>query len=303
MICPYCGQYIETRRVYCPFCGEALPEQKAPRASRAVYVGAALGLLAAAALLATVAAVASRWLNGRSQSPMAGAPSPTVAWAEAETLPAPATATPGLAPTGEATAPPAETSTLVPAESEEPTQEPSATVEPSATSTWTPMPPPVVVCPAGRDSSLAALAADERLGCALAPAEAVWSAWQPFERGYMLWRSDTRQITVLKADGSEETYGDQWDGKEYSTGAPPAGKIAPTRGFGWVWASHEEVAEALGWALEPEKGFCAWLQEFEGGYVFRSSVDPCSSEYNRAAEPGFRPLFIESLDTGSWAQQ
>lgn len=36
----------------------------------------------------------------------------------------------------------------------------------------------------------------------------IWAAYEPFERGYLIWRSDTREIHVLYDDGIYETYED-----------------------------------------------------------------------------------------------
>jgi len=138
------------------------------------------------------------------------------------------------------------------------------------------------------------------LGCVLAPSAVVWSAWQPFERGFMLWRSDTKRITAFFADATWASFADQWDGRSYDLGSPPEGKIAPIRGFGWVWMQHPEVASRLGWGLQQEKGFCARIQSYEHGFVLRSVKEACSTEYNRANDLDFADLFLVVSDAGSW---
>ena len=118
----------------------------------------------------------------------------------------------------------------------------------------------------------------------------------------MLWPSDTNDVTVFYNDGSQELAAEQWDGHTGFNDAPPAGLFAPKRGFAWVWHNHPGVADKLGWATTEERGFCAHLQRFERGFAFRSITTPCSSEFNRASEPGFVPLFIVVTGSGSWSR-
>lgn len=93
-------------------------------------------------------------------------------------------------------------------------------------------------------------------------------AYQPFERGYMIWRSDTREIYVLYLDneGLFEIHPDSWvEGETFEIGeTPPPGKVQPVRGFGKVWAvghspyswvTPSGVRQRLGWALDVEKSF------------------------------------------------
>jgi hypothetical protein len=116
----------------------------------------------------------------------------------------------------------------------------------------------------------------------------------------MLWRSDTRQLTVYAATGRYMVYPDQWDGQEVVLSAPNE-LIAPVRGFGWLWLQQAEVASSLGWAIEEEKGFCLNLQDFEGGIVIGSTSGSCGPEYNRAKDDGFRSVRIRLLKSGTWA--
>ena len=118
----------------------------------------------------------------------------------------------------------------------------------------------------------------------------------------MLWRSDVNAVTILYADGQQETLPDQWDGRSYALGSPPGGRVAPTRGFGWIWATKSGVSDRLGWGLVEEKGFCARIQYFDGGFVFRSATGSCGSEFNRANDADFPPLYIAVSESGSWAK-
>lgn len=101
----------------------------------------------------------------------------------------------------------------------------------------------------------------------------VWAAYEPFEHGYMVWRSDTREIYVLTTsaelddEGRYETYHDTWqegDPVELS-GTPPPGLYAPVRGFGHLYASQPPVRERLGWALAPEVGYTMLVETIPGG--------------------------------------
>ena len=116
----------------------------------------------------------------------------------------------------------------------------------------------------------------------------------------MLWRSDTRRVTVLYNDHTSVELPDQWDGEPYgSTGSPPPGKVAPVRGFGWIWLQHDEIRQKLGWGLDEEKGCCVLLQTFEHGSVLRSVKGSCGSEFNRANEGDFEHFFIV-IDAERW---
>ncbi len=120
----------------------------------------------------------------------------------------------------------------------------------------------------------------------------------------MLWRSDTYRVTVFYDDGAWAEFPDQWaEGAPIpSRGSPPVGRLAPIRGFGYIWGIHDNVANRLGWALEDEKGFCANIQAFERGFIFHSStILHCQDElYNWATHPDFTPLFFSAYGDGSW---
>lgn len=90
----------------------------------------------------------------------------------------------------------------------------------------------------------------------------VWAAYQPFEGGHMVWRSDTREIYVLYHNGDHETYADTWQESELIEieGTPPPGLQAPVRGFGKLWASQPGASERLGWATAAESGYTMWIE-------------------------------------------
>jgi len=95
----------------------------------------------------------------------------------------------------------------------------------------------------------------------------VWAAYEPFERGYMVWRSDTRKIYVLYADGRYETYDDTWnDGEPVDVpGTPPQGLHVPVRGFGTLYAQEPRIRNGLGWATAPEAGYTMRIETIPGG--------------------------------------
>jgi hypothetical protein len=107
--------------------------------------------------------------------------------------------------------------------------------------------------------------------------DTIWAAYEPFERGHTVWRSDTLQIYVLHADGSYETYEDTWhEGDPVEIpGSPPPGLYAPVRGFGNLYASLPDLRERLGWATAPEKGYTMRVETIPGG----SGRYPATSVY------------------------
>jgi hypothetical protein len=109
----------------------------------------------------------------------------------------------------------------------------------------------------------------------------VETAYQPFERGAMLWISRTtyvqeRLIYVLFSDGTFQPFEDTWrDGQPVSGGeTPPVGFYEPVRGFGKVWreGTGAQVRERLGWATAPETGGPGAYQQFERGEMYWSST-------------------------------
>jgi YVTN family beta-propeller protein len=108
----------------------------------------------------------------------------------------------------------------------------------------------------------------EAMGCPRADAVfGIW-AWQPFERGELLWHRSSAVIYVFAQDGSWRGYTDEWHEAmpELSCEAhPPEGRLQPIRGFGRIWCLVGEVQEAVGWALDPEVAIDGISQEFDGG--------------------------------------
>lgn len=186
---------------------------------------------------------------------------------------------------------------------------PTLTVTTTATPLLTPTPTPTPTltpepaCTTAVQESFAGLYSRTELGCAVSDAGLVWSAWEPFERGGMLWRSDTDFSYAFFGDGQWTPINERWDDKPIpSRGDPPAGLQAPVRGFGYVWSVSDELFNRLGWARDQEKGFCALVQSFERGFILQSNtVEFCQDTlYNHARDPDWPGLILVALNNGQW---
>jgi LysM repeat protein len=94
--------------------------------------------------------------------------------------------------------------------------------------------------------------------------------FQPFEHGFMLWRSDTGEVWVLPRRADQYV---QWtiqlpNGAPVDVGDPPVGVYPPGFHFAEVWASVDAaplggiglLRDVLGWATAPAQGFDLALQ-------------------------------------------
>ena len=106
----------------------------------------------------------------------------------------------------------------------------------------------------------------------------------------MFWRQDTDQIYVVydrsKNDGSVISEGNWqtnpawvWDGShpEGVGLTPPAERVEPVRGFGYVWRNYLGAENSdIGWGLAPETLVhgLSQVQRFENGLMFNSSQAP-----------------------------
>ncbi len=89
------------------------------------------------------------------------------------------------------------------------------------------------------------------------------AAYQPFENGFLLWRSDTGDVWVIVRDGTATSYAANSYGAlpDNPAAAPaPSGYSTPINGFGKVWGNSRSVREALGWALGGEVAYTMTLQ-------------------------------------------
>jgi hypothetical protein len=112
----------------------------------------------------------------------------------------------------------------------------------------------------------------QRLGCPLNGGAPIYGmATQAFERGNMFWRSDTRQIYALAANGQFWQMTDTWNESmpaDDPASQPPDGLLQPVRGFGLVWRSDQAIRDAIGWAALPEAQYDGYWQDFERGAMF-----------------------------------
>ena len=187
-------------------------------------------------------------------------------------------------PADDTPAPNAETATA--------TAQPAASATPSPTA---PAPTATATCSVAVDEQFKDEPAAQRLGCPVTgPGSIVWAAWEPFERGSMLWRSDTNSAYVFLSEGRWISIAESWNNQPVpSRGDPPSGLMAPERGFGYVWGLRDQYFSWLGWATDREKGICIHVQDFEKGFVLKSAnVTSCTPDnlYNHASAADWRPL-------------
>lgn len=106
-----------------------------------------------------------------------------------------------------------------------------------------------------------------QVGCPTNAVQAIPAAWQGFEQGIMVWLNG-EILVFYAATGSWQRFDDTFiEGVDPETTgeAPPAGRIAPIRGFLKVWNNNPQVRSGLGWGMTPEQGVSATVQGFSGG--------------------------------------
>ena len=111
---------------------------------------------------------------------------------------------------------------------------------------------------------------DGTADCATEPVQ-TRAIFQPFERGYMLWREDTHTIYVIGNAPSGaphfvegwRTYEDTWAADQTFTLAdtPPAGLLMPQGRFIKILAINPDLLGEIGWATAPETAFEATVQQ------------------------------------------
>jgi len=99
------------------------------------------------------------------------------------------------------------------------------------------------------------------------------AAIQTFDRGTMIWRSDTQQIYVIYADRTWAIFTDAFkegDAENDPNLRVPQGKLQPMRGFGKIWRANPTVQAKLGWATAKEQGINSPVHNFEHGFMIRA---------------------------------
>ncbi len=153
---------------------------------------------------------------------------------------------------------------------------------------------------------------DEHLQGALGyPIEAATSApgaYQPFEHGAMIDRSDIRSIYVLCGSAQsgrafpgprlEPFLPDTWDPDQPVGGGagPQPGLYEPTRGFGKLWREYPGLRDCLGYATVPaETPYTVAVQRFYRGSLASATTPDGRFIYAiyAPAAPGSSPLLYE----------
>lgn len=157
-----------------------------------------------------------------------------------------------------------------------PTREIDGPLTPSRTPCNAPLPPFGVVWDR--------LAQIPLMGCPAGSPGRIPGAIQFYEHGLMFWRADNGNIFVISNMAIEfgQSTGSWWrfidlygeiQPTEDPSLQPPAGRIAPVRGFGMVWRSNAFVRDALGWAVTEELSIESLWQTFETGWMFTGVDD------------------------------
>lgn len=107
---------------------------------------------------------------------------------------------------------------------------------------------------------------DTLFACPAGAPDRVPAAYQPFERGFMVWQNGT--IWVFASGAASAAFVDGWNGELITfPEEPPAGLWLPARGFGKIWTEVDWVRSALGWALTPEQAYTMTLQQTQTAYA------------------------------------
>jgi hypothetical protein len=102
------------------------------------------------------------------------------------------------------------------------------------------------------------------------------SASQTFERGAMLWLSESPgYIFILFNDGTFRRVVDTFDPNTDPVSGgetPPTGLFEPVRGFGKVWRMEPGVRDRLGWATGQELGGSSVVLDFVRGRMISANT-------------------------------
>jgi hypothetical protein len=157
--------------------------------------------------------------------------------------------------------------------------EPTNTITPSMINTTTPTSIPECQTELADGSFKQVLAQNlsltNTLGSRMMPVPTcLWSSYQPFEGGEMIWRSDTlfpTDIYVLFSSGEWKAYKSNYKSGSplYSCDTQPNKEklLQPILGFGKVWCTNEEVKQSLGYANIEENPLDRPRQTFENGWL------------------------------------
>ncbi len=127
--------------------------------------------------------------------------------------------------------------------------------------------------------------------------EKVFTAWQPFQGGVMMWFQDTRQIWVFTNTDSRVTvYPDLWNGSSTVNVTAPVGLFTPQRGFGAIWQALGGSSGLLRWAMSPEVGYDSGARRVVGSEL---QIDgPGDTEYGVTMLPNSNTGIFRVIDIG-----
>jgi hypothetical protein len=95
---------------------------------------------------------------------------------------------------------------------------------------------------------------------------------QTFEKGFMLWRKDTKEIYILLNNGTFWNFYDTWAGEALPQETPPTGLLQPQMGFGKIWLDYPYVRSGLGWATGSETAYSSLIDSVSGVSASTSQI-------------------------------
>lgn len=137
-----------------------------------------------------------------------------------------------------------------------------------ATQTALAAPPTPAPCGLAAGPTFAQAWDRSRLGCPTAAESVLWTAYEPFERGWMLWRKDNDLIYTFLDAGGYRTFQLPANQPRREISCPEAqAQGDPRWGFGQVWCENPDIRQQIGNALASEAGLDRPLQQFEKGFM------------------------------------
>lgn len=141
-----------------------------------------------------------------------------------------------------------------------------------ATSTLTPTPMPTATpCKLTIYGPFLSAQQAMGLGCTAAAVRDVIAVWQPFERGWMIWRKDTGKIYVLFKDDGWQEYPDKWREGMANSACSDAAQLSPAliHGFSATWCNELDVRQRLGQPQQAEQVLTSKIQDFAAGWIMQ----------------------------------
>lgn len=112
--------------------------------------------------------------------------------------------------------------------------------------------------------------------------------YQQFEKGFMIWRTDTSDVWVYV--GSTSGRVTRYPARSYAglpdnpvVGTPPTGRLRPILGFGKVWGNFPSVRASLGWALSPEQAYVMYYSPVTTTQFYFTLLDGRNAVTNGSA--------------------